>query len=503
MQKLKLRNFIAYGMGDIFGGGAFTLIGTFFLIFLTNNVGLSPWLAGLIFGLGRFWLAIVDPIVGNLSDSIRTKFGRRRVFFLIGFIPVLFTFVPLWMSPIAVNADGSNEMTVFFYYLIMYCIFDFTYSILDTPYAALAADMSYDYKERVLLSSFRMGFSQFSAILSTAVAPMLLLSYSYGAKHYTNHAFVVMASFFAVIYSVVWIFVFFGTREIPPKNNYKEAAMKWFLVPFTGFINFLSAFKNKTFRYHLGLFLFAFAGLDILMSFSAYYINVYLQKPELMSYVSSMWIVQVLVLPMYVLIANNFSKATAYRVGACIWFLAVLYLINLSPENATPFMVSLHFGLVGLGLSGCYVMPIAMLSFVTEVDTLMTCKRRTGIYAGGMSFARKLSQGLFILPGIGLLLSVIGYKKDAIVQPEETLFYLHWVFVLLPLGFIALGFFFSLKFALNRRNFHLLQKEVLRLENGEVSESECHKTRDLCRLVTGKSYKALIDTWREFYAKNK
>ncbi|MDE4951102.1 MFS transporter, partial [Francisella tularensis] len=66
-------------MGDNFGGGAFVLLGTFFMIFLTNNVGLSPILAGLLFGLGRFWMAITDPIFGNLSDITNTSFGRRRV----------------------------------------------------------------------------------------------------------------------------------------------------------------------------------------------------------------------------------------------------------------------------------------------------------------------------------------------------------------------------------------------------------------------------------------
>ncbi|MDN9003271.1 MFS transporter [Francisella tularensis] len=88
MQKLKLRNYICYGMGDIFGGGAFVLIGTFFMIFLTNNVGLSPILAGLLFGFGRFWMAITDPFFGNLSDRTNTRFGRRRVFFLVGIIPI-------------------------------------------------------------------------------------------------------------------------------------------------------------------------------------------------------------------------------------------------------------------------------------------------------------------------------------------------------------------------------------------------------------------------------
>ena len=33
MQKLRLRNYVSYGVGDIFGGGAFVLIGSFLMFF--------------------------------------------------------------------------------------------------------------------------------------------------------------------------------------------------------------------------------------------------------------------------------------------------------------------------------------------------------------------------------------------------------------------------------------------------------------------------------------
>ena len=158
-KKLSLKNYFCYGMGDIFGGGAFTLIGSFFLIFLTNNIGISPALAGLVFGLGRLWMSFSDPIMGMISDATRSRFGRRRIYFLIGCLPIIVTFIPLWLVPIKVGVNGGTELGAFFYYLVMYCLFDCVYSMIITPYAALAADMTYKYQERVKLSAFRMGFS--------------------------------------------------------------------------------------------------------------------------------------------------------------------------------------------------------------------------------------------------------------------------------------------------------------------------------------------------------
>src|SRR3982750_1614493 len=40
--------------------------------------GLSLGAIGLIFLVGRLWDALLDPLVGTLSDRTRTRFGRRR-----------------------------------------------------------------------------------------------------------------------------------------------------------------------------------------------------------------------------------------------------------------------------------------------------------------------------------------------------------------------------------------------------------------------------------------
>jgi oligogalacturonide transporter len=94
---VRTRNLVAYGIGDIYGGGSFLIISTLLLFFLTEVAGLSPVQAGIVVGAGKFWDAVSDPLMGYISDHVRTRFGRRRVFFLLGIAPVAISFALLWL----------------------------------------------------------------------------------------------------------------------------------------------------------------------------------------------------------------------------------------------------------------------------------------------------------------------------------------------------------------------------------------------------------------------
>ncbi|MEZ4638639.1 MAG: MFS transporter [Caldilineaceae bacterium] len=59
----------------------------FWLFFIVSVVGVDVELAGLAFVIGRIWDGINDPLVGMLSDRMRTRWGRRRPFMLLGALP--------------------------------------------------------------------------------------------------------------------------------------------------------------------------------------------------------------------------------------------------------------------------------------------------------------------------------------------------------------------------------------------------------------------------------
>jgi len=65
-------------------------------------LGVDPWLAGLALTMIRIYDAIVDPVVGWISDNFRSRHGRRRPFILVAGIlsglglPFLFAVSPSW-----------------------------------------------------------------------------------------------------------------------------------------------------------------------------------------------------------------------------------------------------------------------------------------------------------------------------------------------------------------------------------------------------------------------
>jgi len=138
---------VAYGLGDIYGGGSFMIVGLLFMFYLTEVVGLSPALAGLVFGIGKVWDAVTDPLMGYISDRTQSRFGRRRVYFLAGIIPIAISFILMWV-PLRVHSQGA----LFAYYSVAYILFATVFTMVMIPYSALAAELSGDYKVRNRLS---------------------------------------------------------------------------------------------------------------------------------------------------------------------------------------------------------------------------------------------------------------------------------------------------------------------------------------------------------------
>ena len=144
----------AYGAADIYGGGAFVIISTFFTVFLTKALGMPPALAGTIPLIGKVWDAVTDPIMGNIADRTRSRFGPKRFYILIGSVISAITFILMWVA-----FPGSGMTGKYIFYVGMYMLFSTGFTIVMVPYNGLLPDMVEDYQERGSFSSVRMIFS--------------------------------------------------------------------------------------------------------------------------------------------------------------------------------------------------------------------------------------------------------------------------------------------------------------------------------------------------------
>ena len=211
---------LMYGMAEFYGGGAFVIINTFFLVFLTKALGMPAALAGAIPMVGKVWDAITDPMMGNITDRTTSRFGPKRLYILIGGILSSIAFISLWTT------IPSRSTTVqFIYYIVMYCLFSTCFTIIMVPYNGLLPDMVDSYDIRSKFSSLRMIWSTIGAILAGLV-PTLMIKDTLNTSLYLK-----VAVIFGIMFAVAAIVTFAGTWEKvkPPvktrlRDSFSEAS---------------------------------------------------------------------------------------------------------------------------------------------------------------------------------------------------------------------------------------------------------------------------------------
>ena len=150
-KRLSLGEKLGYGVADVGASLTFVAVNTWLLYFLVNVVKLEPLRAGVVFVMGRALDALLDPVMGVLSDRLKGRVKRTQ-FIRWGALPLGLSFALLWFVP-----DGSQSLK-FAFALLMFMLFSVLYTVVQVPYMALTPDIAPDYDERTRLTSFRMGF---------------------------------------------------------------------------------------------------------------------------------------------------------------------------------------------------------------------------------------------------------------------------------------------------------------------------------------------------------
>lgn len=458
---------LAYGVGDIYGGGSFLIVGVLFLVFLTNVEGLSGVQAGSIIMIGKAWDAITDPLMGILSDRTKSKFGRRRVYFLFGGIPVFLSWIMLW------NSFGiSDGVAKFVYYTVAYMFFSTAFTMVMVPYNAILADMTNDYNERSSFTGVRLSFSAGAAILCGIFPAMIT-----GAFEDQKTGYLVMAVLFGLVFAISWLVVFFGTWE-----NTKSAGISVFT-----YREWLSVFQNKSFRLYAVIFVTSQMAIDITMALAVYYLGVSLRKDELfVPAMASILIVQLIFMMLFSKMAQKYGKRVPGYLAAVIWIVANGVIFTLSPK--TPeLVVVIVTSFIGVGAAGCNLVSWSILPDISDVDELMTGKRREGLYSGMSTFLRKFSGGIAI-GSIGVLLDVFQYSDDAVksgmIQPITDLG-IRLMFCVLPALFLVVTLFALKKYRLGKEEFAIMQTVLNNFRDHGRNAENMEEHLEICEQLTG------------------
>jgi GPH family glycoside/pentoside/hexuronide:cation symporter len=395
---------LVYGMGDWSASSYGTLRQIFYAIFLTDVVGLEPRLGSFAALTAIIWDAINDPLIGMLSDRVRSRWGRRRPFLLFFSIPFGLSFMLLWWAP-----PFENQYLLAVTVTLAFMICDTLETLCGIPCASLLPELTPDYDERTTLTSFRMFFNLLASLVTAVAAPAIVDAVmSAGMTQQQGYLFV--GGIFGGLAAIPFLLIFFVVREryVPQEHpqespSYGEILRTtWSNIPFrfATIIYMLNWITFDIIAVALPYFLVYWIGQgDMLFSANLFGISLPIES----AFFAILLIVSILALPLWIWLARRMSKHLAYIIGMILWVVIQLIIFSVRPGQVN---LSLWMGLLaGISVSAAHILPDAMFPDVIEWDELKTRRRQEGIYYGVKNFIRKLTGGFAIF----ICLQVLGW----------------------------------------------------------------------------------------------
>tara|TARA_R110000787_G_scaffold34830_1_gene89894 strand:+ start:506 stop:1939 length:1434 start_codon:yes stop_codon:yes gene_type:complete len=162
---------LLYGAGGAVAAAKEAAYTMFILLFYTQVLGLSGTITGLIIAISLVWDGVSDPLVGSLSDRLRSRFGRRHPFMALSILPLGLGFVGLFAPPQAVIDNSIWLAAWLLFWSLWVRTFVTTFTI---PHLALSAEITTDYHDRTQVLGARMGLMFLFAVLLPAAALVLV-----------------------------------------------------------------------------------------------------------------------------------------------------------------------------------------------------------------------------------------------------------------------------------------------------------------------------------------
>ena len=480
----------AYGMADIYGGGAFIVISTFFTVFLTKSLGMSPALAGTIPLIGKVWDAITDPVMGNITDRTRSKLGPKRFYLLIGSFISAVTFVCLW-----VEYSGGTVLRQYVFYVLMYMLFSTGFTIVMVPYNALLPDMVDDYVLRGKFTGIRMIFSTLGAIIAGLIPTIMIRNNTDPTQYFR------VAILFAVLFTISILITFFGTWE-----NAKEVRKEPFIQ---STIESFTVYRSRTYRMFILIFLCGQGAADFVTGLAVYYVDDVLNAYGGGNFTILMGVILVAqFIGMIILnpIMNRTSKTMPVRLAFPLRIAATLALLIFSYEGVNFTIILVLSFIIGLGTAASSVTIYAILADMADVDELICTIHRPGICSSMATFVRKIATGLSAAI-IGILLAIAGYNEElaneGLRQTAATQHGVTLIYVFAPVVLMVLTLILVYKFPLGKKEFEVIRRDLLR-RKGEIKTVATEEERYICERVTGFAYDELwnIENAKGFTGRN-
>lgn len=420
VEKLNLKTRLGYGIGDIAICLYWSGVGLYLLYFYTDVVGISPSLAGLIYGIGMFWDAITDPFMGYMAERTRTKWGVYRPYLLFGNIPLALSFILLfWVPPLEGGA-------LFFFLLFANLLHRTCFTLVSVPFSSLTPRITSDSQERTNLTGFRMLGAQTGTNLMALFAFPII--FWVGGED-ESLGFVVLACIAGLTALGIHAITFLTVKE--PSNDQGiervggslfEAARAigkngpfWLVFSATLIVGITTIFFGNNLIYY-----------------TKYALNLHEYQGTILF---TSGIVAFLSIPIWWMISNSIGKKLTWLISSSITLIALLVFYLYEIDTLTELLFLVAF--IGFGSGAGGILFWSMLPDTIEYGEVHTGVRSESSLYGFMTFAQKGSIAFAIII-LGIVLDFIGFQANEI-QSDVTISNMKAIMTLIPSIGIALS----------------------------------------------------------------
>ncbi|APH46093.1 MFS transporter [Microbacterium sp. 1.5R] len=386
----------------------------FVVYFYVTHLGVAPaWVAAAMIAHGVL-NAVLNPVVGALSDRIRTPWGRRIPWIGLGIVPLVVAFALVWMPPELPTAG------LIVWFLIVVAVYDIAFVVVVLNISALFPEIFRTTDERARGNVPRQIFAILGMVLGTAGAPAL----------YDSIGWPGMALVLSAVCLVLLVWSFFGgmiERRVPEAAS---EAMRWGdQLKYT--------FANRAFvPYVLGS-LFIQTSIAVILAALPFYVRYSLgaAEGEASLLLGAIFVTAIPSIVLWSAIVRRTSPRAALLWSVAVFGISVLgYLLP-----STVLAAALIGVAVGVGVGGLLQLLEVVLAQIIDEDATRTGHRREGAYFGVNGF---VVRGSVVLQAVvaAVVLTASGFDASlGDAQPEAVDGGIRVMVAVVPLVFAALA----------------------------------------------------------------
>lgn len=388
------------------------------------SLGVNPVFIGWIMGGSRIWDAITDPVMGNLTDNTRSRWGRRRPWILLGGLLCGLSFAGIWLFP-----RGMGEAFYVGWFLVAALLFYVAFTIFSVPYIALGMEMSPDYHERTSVVAFRSVMAQGGGLVCASLFWFSSLPRFEDIAHGMRTAGIVMGVLIALLVTLSAVFAK-EHKSLLERQSKKPSVSLWQSAKAT--------LGHRPFLMLIGVTVLLLLGTMMVNHLGAYLCIYYVfggdkgpESGKLMSMVG--WVSRistVVAIPILTIISKRVGKRNTLLLAMAFSLCGTLLKwVCYRPDM--PYLQLLPATMIGAALAGVWTLVNAMIPDVVDLDELKTGERREGMFSAVYSWTFKLGAALALIVS-GYVLNWSGFDAELPTQTAQSIFMMRVFFTTIP-----------------------------------------------------------------------